>query len=95
MEHSISQLNQKKAAKERQACGKAVHKKFARAASERRMAPCGLASLVTRNGELVCWLKGARFSPFFRLLSFELPPRRLLSMSKSIGRFGRIKIMIK
>ena len=58
------------------------------------MAPRGLASLVTGNVELVCWLKGARFSPFFRLLSFELVPRRLLSMSKSIGRFG-IKIMIK
>ena len=93
MEHSISQLNQLR--KRAPSLRKAVHKQFARAESERRMAPRGLASLVTRNGELVCWLKGARFSPFFQLLSFELVPGRLLSMSKSIGRFGRIKIMIK
>ena len=59
------------------------------------MAPRGLALLVTRNIVLVCRLKDARFSPFFRLLSFELPPRRLLLISKSIGRFGRINITIK
>ena len=59
------------------------------------MAPRGLASLVTPNVELVCRLKGARFSPFFRLFSLELPPHRLLLMSKSIGRFGKINIMIK